>query len=210
MNASLRSTVAMLVLCGPVTALGAAVQYGFDGTTLAPTGTVANVSASDMSIAGVVGYGCSITGKPVYSCGPTGGGTASFTVSPSAGYVLNVSRFSFDERAMADTDLTGFSVFTSFDSFAAPILSGSLSEEGAAAFTHHTTALALSGLSGPFTVRIVGSGWDGTYAVADWYLDNVTLEVEAVPAPVPLPAAAWLLLSGLGGLGWLGRRRKTS
>lgn len=40
------------------------------------------------------------------------------------------------------------------------------------------------------------------------FMTGTTSNVAAPPA-VPLPAAAWLLLSGLGGLGFLGRRRKT-
>lgn len=45
----------------------------------------------------------------------------------------------------------------------------------------------------------------GASGVRDGFVGTITSV-----APVPLPAAAWLLLSGLGGLGLLGRRRSAA
>jgi hypothetical protein len=39
-------------------------------------------------------------------------------------------------------------------------------------------------------------------------LSNMTLYGTATPAPVPLPAAAWLLLGGMAGLGAVARKRR--
>jgi len=48
---------------------------------------------------------------------------------------------------------------------------------------------------------------DGSFA---GFVGMGIAEVMQETTPVPLPAAAWLLLSGLGGLGFVGRRRKAA
>ena len=177
--------------------------YTFAGLSTSPTTTTANATATpfgfdDISIC------TSSTGSPAPSCGGFGSTTGSFTVAPLAGFVLNVTGFSFDERNSGGLGPTSFDVFTSADGFASPIISGALGA-GAQSFTHHSTALALLNLSSPLQVRIVSTGAPAAGPVSAWMLDNVTLTAEAVPAAAPEPAAALLLLTGMAAA--LRRRR---
>jgi len=52
-----------------------------------------------------------------------------------------------------------------------------------------------------------GEGYGYSYYY-DQQIAAFRINGGSAPAPVPLPAAAWLMLSGLGGLGFIGRRRK--
>jgi hypothetical protein len=55
---------------------------------------------------------------------------------------------------------------------------------------------------------ISGSPAEYNNTSGNWRFADVQIDGTAI-APVPLPASAWLMLSGLGGFGWLARRRKT-
>lgn len=91
-----------------------------------------------------------------------------------------------------------------------PALAGALSF----ALVSNGTVLGLVNGTGKFAVDLDGPQnlFGYVYGVgaplastASYYL-NVTHSSSA--APVPLPAAVWMLLGGLGMTGWLGRRRR--
>ncbi len=48
-----------------------------------------------------------------------------------------------------------------------------------------------------------GNFWN--YSTAAFVSD---FRFDVAPAPIPLPAAGWMLLAGLGGMGWMARRRR--
>jgi hypothetical protein len=181
--------------------------YSFDGFVYTPSTTTANTTASNFSFTSAVGVSqCTLFGPPNnVACGGFGSATGEFTVAPLAGYRLTITGLSFDERNVGVFGPTAFHVVTSADGFTSPIVSGALTQ-GAPAFTNHAVSLSLFNLTDPFIVRLVATGRDD-YPMSTWFLDNVTLNVEAVPVATAVPEPATLLLLGTG-MGFIAQRRR--
>jgi hypothetical protein len=73
-------------------------------------------------------------------------------------------------------------------------------------FTNVADALDLSGLGGSFRVRLAGSG--ASSSTGTWRIDNFQFSGMLVPAPVPLPPAAAMLLPAMLTLVGIARRKR--
>jgi hypothetical protein len=197
---------ALAAIAGEVNpAQAAQVKYTYDGFSLNPSVVAPNVTASQLNTTfpSLIASGI---GNPEPSGGPVvfSQSTLSFTVTPNAGYLLNLSSFSFDERNIGSFGPTSFSVFTSVDNFLNPIGSANLDPD-APSFTNRAFSLAApiyQNLVSPFTIRIVADKNPPSTIATVWYTDNLTLDLEAVPVPTPA------LLPGLVGMGIAALRKK--
>jgi hypothetical protein len=187
---------------------GATTIYSFDSFTFTPSTTTANTTASNFSFTSA--GGTTLCWAPVYpdaACGGFGSAIGEFTVAPLAGYRLTITGLSFDERNIGGVGPTAFHVLTSADGFTSPIISGALGPN-APVFTNHAVSLSLFNMTDPFVVRLVSTGRDG-YPMSAWLLDNVTLNVEALPIATAVPEPTTLLLLGTG-ISFLAKRRRRS
>jgi len=131
-----------------------------------------------------------------------------FTLTPTTGFHLDVTSFQLGSRSTGTGPIT-LSLRSNLDGFGSDLASFTVTNTSAWA---QSGPVALSFI-GPddqaVTFRVYGSGGSNTSSAINWRVDDVKMNVAAIPN-VPEPATVALLVSGLGLLVGVQRFRRKS
>ena len=194
-------------------------QQGLAGNQTSTAGIGAtHITATSMSRVGGLSAPAGV--NSLNSAAWTSGGYVEFGFTVDQGYHANLGSLYFGSKISA-TGPTNLVVKTSDDNFASAfqtiVMNNGVSGTPYINNVVNLSSLAAIASEGQFFVRLYGTGAssaNGTLRVGDYlsastyYFDTITGTVAQDATPTPIPAAAWLLGSGLMGL--VGIRRKQS
>ena len=156
---------------------------------LTPEVIAPGVTASLFSdTAGTLTSGAGNPGRAVSARTWLDGNAWHFTLEPLPGYTLSLDGFSFDDLASGTGPKT-WTLQIEGDSAATGATTTSV-------FGTHGGAFAPGSSTSPIGIALLGTGASSNSGT--WRIDNFAL--TGVVAPVPVPAAFVLLLSGIAGL----------
>jgi hypothetical protein len=131
-------------------------------------------------------------------------GSLSDFLNADAGSIVGTNPASIQESVFR---LTGFSQLTNGQSISVT------SDDGFRLFVDGNLFSEFTGIRAPNqTTSLTWLGATGAYSIELWYFEGQFTQAQLVSnlAPVPVPAAAALLLTALGGLGMVARRRSAT
>jgi hypothetical protein len=193
-------------------------QQGLAGSQASTAGVgTAHITATSMTRVG--GLSANAGGSSLNSATWTSGGYVEFGFTVDQGYHANLGSLYFGSKVSA-TGPTNLIVKTSADSFTNAFTTIAMNNT-VVGTPYINNAVDLSSLAaiaseGQFFIRLYGTGASstaGTLRVGDYlsggvyYFDTITGTVAADATPTPIPAAVWLLGSGLLGLVGIRRRK---
>lgn len=145
-------------------------------------------------------------GSNVNNAAGNGSGLLSILLYPEAGWGWSLIDFQLDSlNKDQPTDIGGLS-FTAIDQFGVSwVMPANFPWEGNSGENQHYRIDALNGE----LIKSLRIDYTDPLQQGNMISDMHNIDVKSDVAPVSVPASVWLMLSGIGGLGAISRKRKT-